>query len=493
MLERADLSLKMSKEEYDNVVDGLRVKLGSLQRQAREANVPILITVNGWEAAGKSEVINHLIRALDPRGFRVYPIIEPNDEERARPFFWRFWLRTPASGSISILQNSWYGRSIVERLTLKKRKDDYFSSPKSLAYIEEINDFERQLSDEGTLVIKLFLHIGKKEQKKRFDKLDKDPEETWSITNVDRDMYRHYEEYYELFDTMLKLTDTASVPWHVVEAEDRQYAWFRSYDIIIDAIEKRLAEQKQPAQEYTNSIPIPSMLDQVRTDRSLDKDEYKTRLDECQKRLGMLQWSAYNKGLPTVIVFEGMDAAGKGGGIMRLAESLDPRGYKVIPISAPEYPDSAHHYLWRFWKEIPAKGLMTIFDRSWYGRVLVERVEGLVEPDVWRRAYDEINQLERSIQENGTLIIKFWLHIDKDTQLKRFEERMSDANKTWKITGDDWRNRLKWDDYKAAVDEMLYRTNTRDAPWTIVESNDKYYSRIKILQTVIDSMEKAIK
>jgi polyphosphate kinase 2 (PPK2 family) len=198
----------------------------------------------------------------------------------------------------------------------------------------------------------------------------------------------------------------------------------------------------------------------------------------------------YRRGVPLIVGFEGWDAAGKGGAISRLTAALDARGFTVAPVSAPTPTELSHHYLWRFFKALPPKGHITIFDRTWYGRVMVERVEQLCSEPQWQRAYEEINRFEKLLADGGAILCKFWLQIDKGTQLARFEERKADLQKQWKLTDEDWRNREKWLKYEQAVDEVLQRTHTASAPWTVVEANDKDYARIKVLQTVVDTIEK---
>jgi polyphosphate kinase 2 (PPK2 family) len=235
-----------------------------------------------------------------------------------------------------------------------------------------------------------------------------------------------------------------------------------------------------------------NILDTVNLSLSYSKDEYKPLLEKYQEELRKLQFVTYRQRIPVVIVFEGWDAAGKGGCIIRLTNPLNPRGYVVDPIGPPNDYEKLHHYLWRFYPKFPRKGHITIFDRSWYGRVLVERVEKFCREDEWHRAYHEINSMEERMARSGVVIIKFWLHIDQDEQLRRFEEREKSDYKNWKITEEDWRNREKWDDYNLAVNTMIRKTSTPEAPWTIVPANNKYYARIFTIKTVIEAIEKKI-
>jgi AMP-polyphosphate phosphotransferase len=499
MLEQVDLSKKISKAEYKTIMEELEVRLGTLQREARALNVPVCLVFEGWDAAGKGTLINRLILALDPRGFVVHPINAPNEEERLRPFLWRFWIKTSAKGRIAVFDRSWYGRVLVGRVDKIVKKKEW------LRAYDEITSFERQLADDGTVLVKFFLHISKKEQKKRFEKLEKSSVTAWKVTKDDWKHHKQYAQYLDATEDMLVKTDTEYAPWTVVEAHDRRFATVKAFQTVIDAIEQKIAQLKhRQAADASSDEAIASVaasssldttqlsssiLDKVDLDVSLPKDAYKAELEKYQKRIFEIEHAIYRKRIPVIIVYEGWDAAGKGGNIRRLAQSMDPRGYEVIPIAAPNDVEKAHHYLWRFWMALPKAGHITIFDRSWYGRVMVERVEGFCQEAEWRRAYREINEMEEHLVNFGTVLIKFWLHIDKTEQLQRFEARQQNPYKQWKITDEDWRNRDKWDQYKQVVDEMLFRTSTSYAPWTVVEANSKYYARIKALKTVIAAVE----
>jgi polyphosphate kinase 2 (PPK2 family) len=234
------------------------------------------------------------------------------------------------------------------------------------------------------------------------------------------------------------------------------------------------------------------MLEKVNLDLALTDEEYSSRLDRLQNKVHMLAFQAYEQKRPVVMVFEGWDAAGKGGAIKRLTARIDPRGYVVYPIAAPSGDDKERHYLYRFWRRLPAAGQIAIFDRSWYGRVLVERVEGFCTEEEWTRAYSEIKWFERQLLDFGAILFKFWLHISQTEQLRRFKEREQTEYKSWKLTQEDWRNRGKWEDYEAAVEDMLIKTSTPGAPWTVVEANDKRYARVKVLQTVADKLKREL-
>lgn len=508
MLEKVDLSKKLSKEEYKEKMSQLENKIGQLQRECKALKIPIMIVFEGFGAAGKGLQIGKLIQSMDPRGFRVFPIKNETEEERMHPFLWRFWTKTPEKGRIAIYDGSWYRRVLIDRFekrTKEKELPEAFHS---------INSFEEQLTDDGTLIIKLFLDISKKEQKKRFEKLQKNKETAWRVTQGDLERNAKYNEYAAMMEDMLFKTDTDYAPWTIIEATDRRFATVKIYTTVIkamaDQIEK-LARQKkkdtadQETEDHMNVSEVAREADKElkelqvsilsKADLSLkySREEYEEKLDKLQKKIEKLHGELYRRRIPVVLGFEGWDAGGKGGAIKRLTAKMDARGYAVNPTASPNDIEKAHHYLWRFWRAMPKAGHIAIFDRTWYGRVMVERIEGFCTKEEWKRAYKEINDMEKDLCDAGAIVIKFWMHIDKGEQERRFRERQENPEKQWKITEEDWRNREKWDLYEDAVNEMLLRTSTDYAPWVVVEGNDKYYARIKVLKTVVDAIEDRLK
>jgi polyphosphate:AMP phosphotransferase len=488
-LDTINLSRKMEKHEYKTIMSRLELKAGALQRKAREKGVPVVIVFEGWGAAGKGTQINNLMLTFDPRGFNVYLTKTATEEEFMRPFLWRFWLKLPAAGRMAIFDRSWYRRVLNDRVENLISKENY-----QRAYVE-INDFERQLTDEGMVIVKIFLHISKKEQKKRFNTLLANPSTAWKVSKNDYKQHRHYSKYVGIIEEMLKKTSIKGAPWTVVEANDHRFASVKILETLIEALSKTLSAGPKPLR--TTAVPtllgrIPPLLDKIDLSVSMEREEYEDCLKKYQGRLHEIEHEIYVKRIPVLIVYEGWDAAGKGGNIRRLVQGLDPRGYEVVPVAAPNDVEKAHHYLWRFWQKVPKAGHITIFDRSWYGRVMVERVEGFCTEAEWKRAYGEIREFEGELADNGMVIVKFWLHIDADEQLRRFKQRQSTPYKSWKITDEDWRNREKWGLYKKAVDEMIFHTSAKTAPWTVVEANCKYYARIKTMQTVIKAVEKKL-
>ncbi len=491
MLEKIDLSKTMDKKEYKKRMEVLEPKLARLQRELKSCNVPVMIVFEGFGGAGKGTQINHLIEPMDPRGFTVYSTQAETQEEQYHPFLWRFWNKTPEKGRIAIFDRSWYGKLLVERYEKKTHKKDI------PGVLEDIENFEKQLTDDGTLLIKFFLTISEKEQEKRFDKLLTKEETSWRVSKADKDRNKHYEEYARMADEMLTRTDTEYAPWTIIEAHDERYAAVKILTTVVEAFEERYEKEQnpQPRQidgKFGQNDLKESVLKKVDLSKKLDRETYEKKLDELQKKLTLLHSEIYAKRIPVVLAFEGWDAGGKGGAIKRLTRALDPRGYTVNPTSSPNDIERAHHYLWRFWTKMPKDGHIAIFDRTWYGRVMVERIEGFCTTQEWQRAFKEMNQMEQQLVNHGAIVIKFWMHIDKEEQERRFKERQETPEKQWKITDEDWRNREKWELYEQAVDEMMVRTSTVNAPWVIVEGNDKLYARIKVLETVVDALEKRL-
>ena len=499
MLEKVDLTKKISKEEYKEKMPQLEAKLGRLQRECKALGIPILIVFEGFGASGKGLQIGRLIQSMDPRGFEVHPIKNETEEERMHPFMWRFWTKTPARGRISIFDGSWYRRVLIDRFekrTKNKEVADAFHS---------INSFEEQLADGGNLIIKLFLDINKKEQKKRFEKLEKNKETAWRVTQGDKERNVRYDEYAAMMEDMLFKTDTEYAPWTIIESMDKRFATVKIYTTVINAMADRIEKvRREQADREKEGQTVPcegedvkelqvSILSKADLSLQYTREEYKKKLDKLQKKMEKLHGELYRRRIPVVLGFEGWDAGGKGGAIKRLTERMDARGYVVNPTASPNDIEKAHHYLWRFWRAMPKDGHVAIFDRTWYGRVMVERIEGFCTTKEWKRAYKEINDMEKDLHNAGAIVIKFWMHIDKDEQERRFKERQENPEKQWKITDEDWRNREKWDQYEDAVNEMLMRTSTDYAPWVVVEGNDKYYARIKVLKTVVDAIEARLK
>ncbi len=495
MLERAEKKTDFSKKEYKQMIKPIKDELATLQLSVNKADLPVIIIFEGFGAAGKGDITASLISELDPRFFNVKSNLPPNDEETSKPFLFRYWRDIPSRGTISILDRSWYQETVSSLFDKKLSKKQLEKR------INSINTFERQLTDDGYLIIKIFLHIEKKEQQKRFAKLLESDRTSWRVTEKDLKRNKHYDEYSEAFDTVLEKTSSNNAPWHIVSSADKQYAKLEVLKLTTKTINAKLllganctdgVNTIKPLKPTFTLVPMPE-LSEIDLSKSISDEKYDKELEKEQKKLSELQNIILAKEFAVTIAFEGWDAAGKGGAIRRISSALDPRGYDAIPVSAPQGEEKTKHYLWRFWKNAPPKSFITIFDRTWYGRVLVENVEGFTSKERCEQAYQEINEFEYELSQSGIVLIKFWLHIDKDEQERRFSERQNTPEKQWKITNEDWRNRDKWDEYELAVNEMLKKTSTDFSPWKIIEGNDKKYARIKILKTINKALEEALK
>ncbi|MCB6414662.1 polyphosphate:AMP phosphotransferase [Faecalimonas umbilicata] len=494
MLEKLDLTKKMDREEYKEKMEVLEVRIGKLQRECKELGIPVMIAFEGYGASGKGVQIGKLIQALDPRGFEVYAVKTETEEERMHPFMWRFWTKMPANGRIAIYDSSWYRKVLVDRFDKRTKKKEL-----PAAY-DSICSFEKQLTDGGMVLIKIFLAIDKKEQKKRFRKLMDSEDTAWRVSEGDLKRNKEFEKYEQMNEEMLVRTDTDYAPWNIVEATDRRFGTAKIYSIIIETLSKKIKEvqkakesaEREPL-EKTKGTLVDNILAQADLTKTVTREEYKERIEKLQDKIEKLHGELYRRRIPVVLGFEGWDAGGKGGAVKRLTAKMDPRGFVVHPTASPNDIERAHHYLWRFWTAMPKAGHVAIFDRTWYGRVMVERIEGFCTKDEWQRAYKEINDMERDLTDAGAIVLKFWMQIDKDEQERRFKARQENPEKQWKITDEDWRNREKWDQYEVAVNEMLMKTSTPSAPWIVVEGNCKYYARIRVLESVIEAIEERLK
>lgn len=499
MFESAELGHSITPKKYDAALPKLRSNLLNAHFELRTQKFPVIVIVSGADGAGKGELVHRLNEWLDPRGVETHAFWETSDEERERPTYWRFWRAMPGRGRIGIFFGSWYTEPIISRA---------YGESKSSAFdvaLNRIVALEKMLTDDGAVIVKLWLHLPKKEQKKRLKSLEK----SGRIAPGDWEHFKRFDAFTEVSERALRRTDSAAAPWHVIEATDRRYRELTIGNILLDAIRTRMKAATTSASVRSTAAragkkaaaatgdeppaaPIDSVLNHVDLSQRLTDAEYGRLLDAQQARLSKLAWAAHKKRRSMVLVFEGWDAAGKGSAIRRVTQAMEPRLYRTVGIAAPTDEERAQHYLWRFWRHLPRAGFTTIFDRSWYGRVLVERVEGFAPPSDWGRAYHEIVDFEEQLAEHGVVLAKFWLHIGPQEQLRRFKERQQVAYKRYKITEEDWRNRAKTSAYVAAVDEMVARCSTEIAPWTMVAGNDKKFARVQILKTVVSRLEAAL-
>ena len=484
----------MSKEKNEKSAElkaeikQMREHLSGLQQTIRAKGLPIIVLVEGWAAAGKGSLINELISELDPRFYNVTsPVITPESESRY-PFLYPYASAIPENGKIMFYDSGWMEDCVRKYLHREITQSEYKKR------IRAVNEFERQLRDGGYLVLKLFVDIDEDEQRKRLRALREDYETAWRVTPEDLWQQREYKLFRETYERFMEKTGKL-IEWHVLDGSKKRAALRDAFKLLNKQVDEALEKGRYIGKPYEEEFPLVKMpkLASVDLSPALSDEEYKEELKKLQKRLAELHNVIYRKKIPVILCYEGWDAAGKGGNIRRIARPLDPRGFDVMPIASPEPHELARQYLWRFWTRLPRSGHVCIFDRTWYGRVMVERLEGFCAEDDWKRAYNEINEFERQLTDWGAVVLKFWIHIDQDTQLARFTDRQNTPEKQWKLTEEDWRNREKWPQYEEAIDEMLEKTSTENAPWFIIESNDKKYARIKTLKIVIDALEKACK
>ncbi|WP_243288009.1 polyphosphate:AMP phosphotransferase [Geothrix terrae] len=491
MFESAELGHRIEKEVWEREVPLLREALLDAQYDLSSAKFPVIILVAGVDGAGKSETVNTLNEWMDPRHIQTHGLAEPSDEERERPHMYRYWRLLPPKGKIGIFDGSWYTWPILERAYGRIKTSDLDQD------MTRVARFEQMLIHEGALVLKFWMHLGKDVQKKRLKGLEKDPKTRWRVTPGDWKRFEMYDTFREVSERALRSTSTGDAPWIVVEATDPRYQRLTVGKILLERLRARL-DQPAPVAPVLPSHPPRRPIDEVNILRALDltrrmdKKDYEDELLTLQGKLNLLTRHRNFRKHAVVLAFEGVDAAGKGGGIRRVTQALDARLYQIHPIAAPTEEERAQPYLWRFWRHLPRRGRVAIFDRSWYGRVLVERVEGFCSETDWQRAYSEINEFEDQIVRSRSLLLKFWLSISQEEQLRRFQERETTPFKRFKITEEDWRNREKWPTYETAICDMLDRTSTEIAPWTLVESEDKYYGRIKILRTIVKRLEEEL-
>lgn len=488
MFDTAKLKRTLSRDDYEARVPELRERLLDAQFRLRTSQSHgVLLLITGPEGSGKGDALNRLLEWMDARGVQAHALGPPSQEETERPPLYRYWKRLPARGMVGIFARGWYGQPILERAS-GILSDEAFERS-----LHRISEFERMLVAERVKVVKVALHVSKKRQRKRFERLESDPDTAWRVTRSDWRQHRLYEKLDRAAGEAMRMTSTAEAPWHVISAAQARYRDVRIAEILADAMEAALTEpEPKPAEPEPIPPPEhPNVIEALDLSRRAPESAGK-ELKPLQQRLGRLAHELDLAGRSAVVVFEGMDAAGKGGAIRRVVHALDARSYRVIPISAPSDEERVHPYLWRFWRHLPGRGRFVLFDRSWYGRVLVERVEGFARPEDWRRAYREINAFEEALVRSGIVVVKFWLAISPEEQLRRFEQREATGYKRYKITQEDWRNRAKWDPYVRAACDMVERTSTELAPWTLVEAEDKQLARLEVLSTLVRTLERAL-
>jgi polyphosphate:AMP phosphotransferase len=491
MFESAEIGHKLGKKEFAKEEPKLRRALLDAQYDLLEkAKFPVIILVNGVDGAGKGETVNLFNEWMDPRHIHTHAFGGSTDAERQRPEMWRFWKALPPKGRVGILFGSWYTDPILQRVMESETAAEFNER------LARIRDHERMLVSEGALIVKLWFHLSKDAQKKRLKELSAKKKTAWRVTKEDWKHFKRYDEFVGVCEHALKETSTGEAPWNVIEGSDHEYRSLTAGRLLLDALQRRL---KNPAPPAVSPEPLPQpaidhrdVLNTADYKRKLSSEDYDRKLEKLQGELSLLTRHKKMRDRSLVMVFEGMDAAGKGSTIRRITRAMDARFYHIVPIAAPSDEERAHPYLWRFWRHVPAHGHAVIFDRSWYGRVLVERVEKFCAESDWMRAYHEINEFEEQLATGGAIVAKFWLAISPDEQLRRFKERAKIPHKQFKITDEDWRNRKKWPLYERAVADMIDRTSTRIAPWNVIASNDKPWARVEALKRLVETLEGAL-
>ena len=466
----------------------LSQRVARMARIASDLEIPILIIVDGWESSGRGFVIKDLTRDFAAKNYDVEVPDKDDLWDDSYPFIRKFWVNIPKKGNIKIFDRSFYYK-IFENLDL--------SDKKIKARISSIKNTEKALYDDQTIIIKFFLNVDKDVQKSRIKDLKESVKKDFYINGVDRDQQKNYEDYEKHFKKLLEETDFPYAPWDIIDSNDKKSASKEALGIALDRLSQGIERVIRQRNENENTerayAPEKSILRNLDLSKTISDEEYQEKKEKLQKEVANLMYEYYEKGISQVLVFEGVDAAGKDGAIERLIKEVDPRLYTVHGISAPSKEELDRNYLWRFYNKLPKDGYVGIFSRSWYGRVMVERVEGFAKVNEWDRSYEEIGNMEKEIYDHGSLVIKFFVTIDEDEQLRRFKDRERNPDKQYKITDEDWRNRKKWDEYLEAMDEMLERTNTDYAPWVIVGSNQKKYARIKVMEEYIRLAKKHLK
>jgi len=489
MFEAAEIPHSIPKQRFKTQMLQLRERLLDLQRDVMSrADFPVLILVNGLDAAGKGEAINQINEWMDPRYIRTEAYGSSEDRNSTRPEMWRYWKSLPPRGRIGILFGSWYSIPLAQRMSgrMKRRKFE--------SRIERTRHFERMLAHEGALIVKLWFHLSRQDQHARLTKLASDPLTAWRVSDRDWERFDAYDEFVRVASEIVRETSTAEAPWHIIPGADENYRTLMVGELLANAMDARLKQSSsvnsfQPPPLPDLAIDSVDVLSALDYDAAVPANRYKKALQKAQGALNQLTRHKKMAKHSLVLIFEGMDAAGKGSTIRRITQALDARFYRIVPIAAPTDEERAQPYLWRFWRNVPELGSAVIFDRSWYGRVLVERVEEFCSESDWRRAYSEINEFEKQLTEDGAVVIKFWLAVTLDEQLKRFRERENTPHKRYKITDEDWRNRDRWPLYERAVCDMIEKTSTEDSPWILVPSNDKKYARVRVLETIAERLE----
>ena len=488
MFKVAESGSKISKKEYEDRLPVLRNELLQAQFALRDAKIPMIIVMAGVEGSGKGEVVNRINSWMDTRGIETHVFKKETDEMRKRPFFWRFWKVMPPNGRINIFFGSWYTKPILNRMFAGLSDDELDEELRQVQFLENM------LITDGAVIAKFWLHISKQEQYNRLKELEMNELTNWRVSVSDWKYHNNFDRFTKVSARAIRKTDTDVSPWQIVDAAQKRYRDLSVMEHLLNLMKKAVQQRNEgpEAKPMQSKDRTAQILQEADLTNFTEPGEYSLEYEKLNHEIEYLAWQCYQKEISSVFVFEGWDAAGKGGVIRRLIASLDAKLYRVIQIAAPTDEEHSHHYLWRFWRHIPADGKITIYDRSWYGRVLVERVEGFANPSEWYRAYDEINDFEKQLADHGTIVVKFWLHVSSNEQLKRFKEREVIDYKRYKLTNEDWRNRGKRLEYEMAINDMVSKTDHPHARWHVIPAEDKNYARIEVMKTIRNELEKSL-
>jgi len=490
MLTAAAAGNRVSGDDFKAALPDLRLNLLNAQFDLAEAGFPVVVIIAGDDRVGANLLVNRLNEWLDARYLTTEVFTQPTERARARPMAAQLWMALPPKGRMAL----WVGGLMRQ---VRAHLEGEISTVQLEQWAKHLRRTQRMWLDDGALVLKFFVHTPTAVQKRRFKKAKKTGDGAWRYDERDWDLAENLDDAIPVIESTLQDTSVVGAPWTIIEGSDDNYRDLRVARSIRAALQPGLespgpTEPATPAEPFVDPDQSATVLEHVDLDRSVKKSTYKARLARLQGELHLLADEARRRGISTVLAFEGWDAGGKGGAIRRLTSALEAGDYRVHAVAAPTPHERDYHYLWRFWRDLPLDGRISIYDRTWYGRVLVERVEGFATAAQWQRAYSEILDFEQQVTEHGTYLAKFWIHISPDEQLARFQAREQTPYKRHKITEEDYRNRERWEDYVQAVDQMVVRTSTQSTPWHIISGNDKRNARLEVITHVVQGLERTL-
>jgi AMP-polyphosphate phosphotransferase len=459
------------------LLDALRSDLLDAQFElSRGRGFSVIVLATGLAAAGRTESLTALRDWLNPKLIATDAWGERDDDERARPWAWRYWRSMPRKGEMAVWFDGWYGD--LFRLALDKSKR---AETRKLA--QQIVSLERMLIADGVRLLKWHFDIGAEMQRRRIKNLLADDLNRWRVTAEDRRNCRRHAKVVRAYARCQSLTDHDDARWQRFRDAYLKHQAPNLAQSLLQVMTRAPAMVRSA--RWTRPAERPSML--AGPTALADRGDAQMLIERQSRFAHAVQARRWRRS-SLVVVLEGMDASGKSSTTKRIIETMDPRQYRIVPIGAPTAEEAAHPYQWRFWSGLPARGCVSIFDRSWYGRVLVERVRRFSKPADWSRAYAEIVELERLLFEHRIVVCKFWFAISKEEQARRFKARESSPLKRFKVDPEDWENRKHWDGFQAAAADMIALTSTRHAPWTVIPADDKTHARAAVLDQLCSAV-----